>query len=213
MHRLVELELNLLKWAILALNSFIMLEISPTQRALQNMNAKLNQSALDYAAQRTKDLRAKSYFDMFSLNEGNKPQVYKDTAGNRTIGIGFNLEDEGNRRFLKQQNIDINELFDGRPLSDRETKILYNHSLTQAFNDAQKFDPNLARRPEAVRMAIVDMAFNLGLTKLNKFVDMKAALMNNDYNTAADEMVDSNWYKQVKSRGPRMVNVMRSAAR
>jgi len=62
-------------------------------------------------------------------------------------------------------------------------------------------------------MAIVDMAFNLGLTKLNKFVDMKAALMNNDYNTAADEMVDSNWYKQVKSRGPRMVKIMRSAAR
>ena len=117
MHRLVESELNLLKWAILALNSFIMLEMSPTQRALQNMNAKLNQSALDYAAQRTKDLRAKSYFDMFSLNEGNKPQVYKDTAGNRTIGIGFNLEDEGNRRFLKQQNIDINELFDGWPRS------------------------------------------------------------------------------------------------
>jgi len=37
--------------------------------------------------------------------------------------------------------------------------------------------------------------------------------MANDYQTAADEMVDSNWYKQVKSRGPRMVNVMRSAAR
>jgi len=62
-------------------------------------------------------------------------------------------------------------------------------------------------------MAIVDMAFNLGLTKLNKFKKMKAGLMNNDYQTAADEMVDSNWYKQVKSRGPRMVAVMRSAAR
>ena len=37
--------------------------------------------------------------------------------------------------------------------------------------------------------------------------------MNNDYQKAADEMVDSNWYKQVKSRGPRMVAVMRSAAR
>ena len=201
MQKLVELELNLLKWAILALSSFTMFD----QLA--------NQSTADYAAQRAKDLRAKSYFDMFSLNEGNKPQVYKDTAGNRTIGIGFNLEDAGNRRFLKEQNININELFDGRKLSDTETKILYNHSLRQAFSDAQKFDPNLARRPEAVKMAIVDMAFNLGLTKLNKFVDMKAALMNNDYNAAADEMVDSNWYKQVKSRGPRMVKIMRSAAR
>ena len=99
MQKLVELELNLLKWAILALSSFTMFD----QLA--------NQSTADYAAQRAKDLRAKSYFDMFSLNEGNKPQVYKDTAGNRTIGIGFNLEDAGNRKFLKEQNININELF------------------------------------------------------------------------------------------------------
>ena len=41
---------------------------------------------------------------------------------------------------------------------------------------------------------------------------MKAGLMNNDYNVAADEMIDSN-YKQVKNRGPRMVQVMRSAAK
>tara|TARA_R100000353_G_scaffold84859_1_gene63313 strand:+ start:4387 stop:4914 length:528 start_codon:yes stop_codon:yes gene_type:complete len=172
-----------------------------------------NKTPSQFANQRIKDLRAQSYFNMLSLNEGNKPRVYEDSEGNRTIGIGFNLEDEGNRRFLEEEGIDIDELFDGRELSDRETKILYNHSLRQAFEDAQKFDPNLAQRPEAARMAIVDMAFNLGLTRLNKFKKMKAGLMNNDYQTAADEMVDSKWYKQVKSRGPRMVNVMRSASK
>lgn len=172
-----------------------------------------NKTPSQFANQRIKDLRAQSYFNMLSLNEGNKPRVYEDSKGNRTIGIGFNLEDEGNRRFLKEEGIDINELFDGRELSDREIKILYNHSLRQAFEDAQKFDPNLAQRPEAARMAIVDMAFNLGLTRLNKFKKMKAGLMNNDYQTAADEMVDSKWYKQVKSRGPRMVKVMRSASK
>jgi lysozyme len=150
---------------------------------------------------------------MLSLNEGNVPQVYKDSKGIPHIGIGFNLEDAGNKKFLKESGIDINELLGGRKLTDRETKTLYNHSLTQAFNDVQSYDPNFAKRPEAVKMALVDMAFNLGLTKLNKFVEMKKGLMNNDYNVAADEMVDSNWYKQVKSRGPRMVDVMRSAAR
>jgi lysozyme len=172
-----------------------------------------NMTAQQLGNQRTKDIRAENYFKMLSLNEGNKPKVYEDSKGNRTIGIGFNLEDDGNRRFLKQEGIDINELFEGRELSERETKILYNHSLRQAFSDAQKFDPNFAKRPEGAKMAIVDMAFNLGLTRLNKFKKMKAGLMNNDYQTAADEMVDSNWYKQVKSRGPRMVNVMRSASR
>jgi len=172
-----------------------------------------NKTPSQFALQRVRDQRSQSYYDMLSLNEGNKPKVYKDSKGNRTIGIGFNLEDAGNRNFLKQKGININELFAGRELTDRETKILYNHSLTQAFRDAQSYDPNFAKRPEAVKMSLVDMAFNLGLTKLNKFVEMKKGLMNNDYNVAADEMVDSNWYKQVKSRGPRMVEVMRSAAR
>ena len=172
-----------------------------------------NKTPTELANRRVKEQRSENYFNMFKLNEGNKPKVYKDSKGNRTIGVGFNLEDEGNRKFLKQEGIDIDELFQGRKLSDKETRILYNHSLRQAFADAQKFDPDLAKRPEAARMAIVDMAFNLGLTRLNKFKKMKAGLMNNDYQTAANEMVDSNWYKQVKSRGPRMVNVMRSASR
>ena len=172
-----------------------------------------NQTTQQFAQQRYRDQRANNFYDMLSLNEGNKPKVYKDSKGNRTIGIGFNLEDASNRKFLKREGININELFAGRELTDRETKTLYNHSLTQAFKDAQSYDPNFAKRPEAVKMTLVDMAFNLGLTKLNKFVDMKKGLMNNDYNMAADEMVDSNWYKQVKSRGPRMVKVMRSAVK
>ena len=172
-----------------------------------------NQSTQQLAAQRVQEQRSQNYFDMLVLNEGNKPKVYKDSKGNRTIGVGFNLEDAANRKFLKEQGININELFAGRELTDRETKTLYNYSLTQAFKDAQSYDPNFAKRPEAVKMTLVDMAFNLGLTRLNKFVDMKAGLKNNDYNVAADEMVDSKWYKQVKDRGPRMVNVMRSAAK
>ena len=172
-----------------------------------------NQSTQQLAAKRVKEQRSQNYFDMLVLNEGNKPKVYKDTKGIPHIGIGFNLEDAANRKFLKEEGININELLDGRKLTKRETKTLYNRSLTQAFKDAQSYDPNFAKRPEAVKMTLVDMSFNLGLTKLNKFEKMKAGLMNNDYNVAADEMIDSNWYKQVKDRGPRMVQVMRSAAK
>jgi lysozyme len=172
-----------------------------------------NQSTQQLAAKRVQEQRSQNYFDMLVLNEGNKSTVYKDTKGIDHIGIGFNLEDNANRKFLKKEGININELLGGRKLTDRENKILYNRSLTQAFKDAQSYDPNFAKRPEAVKMTLVDMAFNLGLTKLNKFEKMKTGLMNNDYNVAADEMIDSKWYKQVNDRGPRMVQVMRSAAK
>jgi lysozyme len=172
-----------------------------------------NVSVMDQAIRRAKDLRAQDYYNMIALNEGVKPKVYKDSKGHKTIGVGFNLEDAGNQKILKKEGIDINELLNGRELSDQEIKTLYNHSLTQAFNDAQKFDKNFAKRPEKVKKAIVDMSFNLGLTRLNKFKKMREGLEANDYSKAADEMVDSEWYKQVKSRGPRTVNLMRSSAK
>jgi len=172
-----------------------------------------NKTTREFAQQRYREQRSNNFYDMFVLNEGNKSKVYKDTNGIAHIGIGFNLEDSANQKFLKKEGININELLGGRKLTERENKTLYNRSLTQAFKDAQSYDPNFAKRPEAVKMTLVDMAFNLGLTKLNKFEKMKAGLMNNDYNVAADEMIDSKWYKQVKDRGPRMVNVMRSAAK
>ena len=165
------------------------------------------------AQRRAKDLRATEYREMFIENEGLRDQVYTDTTGNRTIGIGFNLEDKNNQKVLADIGLDLQEVLGGKKLERNDIIRLYNHSLTQAFSDAQKFDPGFARRPEPVKKAIVDMAFNLGLTKLNKFKKMKAALGRNDYSTAADEMVDSNWYKQVKSRGPRTVALMRQAAK
>ena len=172
-----------------------------------------NKTAREFAMERAREKRAQDYFDMFKLNEGLLTKVYKDTGGKRHIGIGFNLEDADNKQFLKKAGISIDELFAGRELTSSEVRKLYNHSLIQAFADAKKFDPKFDKRPETVKKAIVDMAFNLGLTKLNKFVDMKAALMQDDYRTAADEMVDSDWYTQVKSRGPRTVALMAAAAK
>ena len=161
----------------------------------------------ELSQRRVKELRAKAYYDMIAQNEGVKPNVYKDSKGNRTIGIGFNLEDKANRKFLKEQGININELLNGRELNDKEIKTLYNQSLSQAYTDARKFDPKFDKRPEGVKMALTDMSFNLGLTKLNKFEKMKEALQKDDYRTAAVEAQDSDWFKQVKSRGPRTVSL------
>jgi len=161
----------------------------------------------ELSQRRVKELRAKAYYDMIAQNEGVKPNVYKDSKGNRTIGIGFNLEDKANRKFLKEQGININELFNGRELNDKEIKTLYNQSLSQAYTDARKFDPKFDKRPEGVKMALTDMSFNLGLTKLNEFEKMKEALQKDDYRTAAVEAQDSDWFKQMKTRGPRTVSL------
>jgi hypothetical protein len=40
-----------------------------------------NMTPQQYAQKRADEKRAQDYYQMLELNEGNKPQVYKDTKG------------------------------------------------------------------------------------------------------------------------------------
>jgi len=152
------------------------------------------------------------YMDMLSLNEGKRKQVYRDSEGKATIGIGFNLEEDHNKKFLKDKGVDIGRILKGEPISDKLMIEMYNHSLTQAFNDAVQYEPDFSKHPKSVQRGLVDMAFNLGLTKLKKFKEMKKGLDARDYDQVTREAINSDWYKQVKSRGPRTVDLFRQAA-
>ena len=54
------------------------------------------------------------------------------------------------------------------------------------------------------------MMFNMGFPRLKKFKGMYKAVLAGDWQKAADEMVDSRWYKQVTNRAERLVKRMRS---
>ena len=163
--------------------------------------------------------RAQAYYKMLEENEGDRNYIYPDTSTvvdkvtgktiknpQPTTGIGFNLNAAHNQKFLKDNNIDkqslrmVNEdgktIRKGRNLTQNEKLLMYNHSLRQAFKDARLYDPRFDQRPESVQMGLVDMAFNLGLTKLKKFVKMKKGLDADDYTTVAKEAKDSDWFRQ-----------------
>ena len=56
------------------------------------------------------------------------------------------------------------------------------------------------------------MMFNMGRPRLSKFKGMKRGVDARNWNAAADEMVDSRWYRQVTKRADRLVNRMRALA-
>ena len=66
--------------------------------------------------------------------------------------------------------------------------------------------------PEEAQLIIANMMFNLGRPRLSKFKGMKAGVDAKDWNKAADEMVDSAWYRQVPNRAGRLVERMRALA-
>ena len=142
-------------------------------------------------------------------HEGLRLQVYQDTLGIDTIGIGRNLKDRG----ISKEELDELDI----PTIDH----IYEYGITEADamllaeNDVQIVEEELLRAHpcvedlDAVRqLVLVDMAFNMGVPRLCKFKKMWNAVHEKKFDIAAKEMLDSRWANQVKSRSVKLANAM-----
>ncbi len=142
-------------------------------------------------------------------HEGLRLDVYKDTLGINTIGIGRNLDDRG----ISKEELDWMDI----PTIDH----IFSDGITEADamylaqNDVQIVEEELVRAHpcveelDAVRqLVLIDMAFNLGVPRLSKFKKMWAAIHENKFDVAAKEMLDSRWANQVKSRATKLAHAM-----
>ena len=124
---------------------------------------------------------------MLVLDEANKSRLYPDSVGKLTIGIGHNIDDKG----LSPEVIDLQYKIDVQEVKDE----------LQPLKWATDHDP-------IRQLVIIDMCFNLGLTKLLGFKNMIEALKEKSYTIAADEMMDSKWARQVGPRADRLFYMM-----
>ena len=142
-------------------------------------------------------------------HEGMRLDVYQDTLGINTIGIGRNLDDRG----ITKDELDW--------MDYPSIEYVYSDGITEADaiylaqNDVQIVEEELLRahpcvdRLDAVRqLVLVDMAFNLGVPRLSKFKKMWAAIHEDKFDVAAKEMLDSRWANQVKSRATKLAHAM-----
>ena len=150
-----------------------------------------------------------NFVNKLIAHEGLRLQVYQDTLGIDTIGIGRNLEDRG----ITKEELDWMDM----PNMD----AIYEHGIREADamylaqNDVQIVEEELLRAHpcvedlDAVRQLVVmDMAFNMGVPRLCKFKKMWNAIHENKFDVAAKEMLDSRWAIQVKSRAVKLSNAM-----
>jgi lysozyme len=63
---------------------------------------------------------------------------------------------------------------------------------------------------EARQDAMVDICFNLGLTRLRGFVKALEAMSREQFDIAADEFMDSRWASQVGNRAVRVTEMIRT---
>ena len=127
-------------------------------------------------------------------DEGQCMKVYLDAEGNLTVGIGH--------RVLPSDNLKLGDTIDYIRCYE-----LFNLDIVAAQEAVQNLIPGVFV-PADINAVLVNMAFNLGQTKLAGFTHMLMAVKVQDWKHMAMEMIDSRWFNQVKSRAVRLVNVV-----
>ena len=100
----------------------------------------------------------------------------------------------------------------GTALRESRVAEAFKSDIVSVLSDGDTLYPDFGDLPEEAQQIIANMMFNLGRPRLSKFKGMKAGVDARDWERAADEMVDSAWYRQVTNRADRLVVRMRSLA-
>ena len=133
-------------------------------------------------------------------DEGCKYEIYLDHLGYPTFGIGHLVRDDD-----PEHGEEV-----GTSVSEDRVIEAFESDIETVLSDCNKLYSDFEDLPEEAQLIIANMMFNLGYPRLSAFKGMKRGVDSRDWNTAADEMVDSRWYKQVTNRAERLVGRMRS---
>lgn len=116
-------------------------------------------------------------------------EVVLPSGGKITGGVGWNFSDRG----IPPAVIDM----------------LLELAINDVVSEVNGFG-YWSRLNDARQLVVADMLYNLGMQRFRRFVKLNAALESGDYEKAADEMKDSDWYEQVGRRAVKLEGAMRS---
>ena len=132
--------------------------------------------------------------EQLKRHEGVRTHAYKCSADYITVGVGRNIDEDG-----------------GLGLSDDEIDYLLANDIKRCKQELVALswfvDLNEVRQD-----ALINLCFNLGLTRLLGFRNAMAAMAEGNYEKAADEFLDSRWATQVGQRAIEVTNMIRSGS-
>jgi lysozyme len=122
--------------------------------------------------------------------EDERLRLYPDSKGKLTIGIGRNVEDRG--------------------ISKDESRYLFWNDIAAVEDVLNKHCLWWKTLDDVRARVLISMCFNLGEQEFLLFRHFLAAAEQGDWERAALEMIDSQWYGEVGVRGPKLVRWMRT---
>lgn len=124
--------------------------------------------------------------------EGVILHAYQDSLGLWTLGCG---------RLIDKSR--------GGGITEAEAMYLLDNDITRVGQALNEKLPQFRLYPEIVRRALLQMAFQLGVSGLLAFKQMIAALDAEDYQAAATAALDSRWARQTPARAARVSALIR----
>lgn len=134
---------------------------------------------------------------LVAKHEGTRFDIYLDSVGHRTVGIGHNL--------------DAAPLPEGwtTPLTQDQVDRLFQIDLANAIAPMSTNWPWFSSLDPVRQAVLIDMCFNSGFAGLSTFKHTLTMIESGDYSGAATNMLESLWAKQVGIRAiedSRMMN-------
>jgi lysozyme len=118
-------------------------------------------------------------------------KVYPDSKGIPTIGVGHNLN---------------------KGISKAVAYQIMHEDIDEAVAGLTDHLPWWVQLDEVRQRVLVNMVFNMGIDRFLSFRRMIAALMGRNFQLAADEMQDSDWFHEVGARAVRLISMMRQGS-
>lgn len=124
--------------------------------------------------------------DQLIIHEGLKLKPYRCTSNKLTIGVGRNIEDVG--------------------ITEAEARYLLQNDIARVAGECTRVFEWFLEAPEMVKEAVINLVFNMGLSKFLQFKKTIAHLENQEYSLAGAELLNSRYAEQVGNRAIEVAN-------
>lgn len=129
----------------------------------------------------------KVILDKIKRHESWRSKPYHCSADKLTIGYGTNIE----------------------KISREEGELLLRFRLNEIYKYALPQLPEYAELTSARKFVYLDMLYNLGFKRFKSFKRMRKAVQEGNWHGAANEIVNSKYYRQVGLRAMENEEMMR----
>ena len=144
--------------------------------------------------------------DEIKRHDGEVLEVYEDSLGYLTFGVGHLIKDSDDEHGLPV----------GTPVSQERVDDVYDYDFDKHLDETihlfeSKGGEDFYSLPENIQHVLVNMTFNLGGTRFGKFNNMWKGVVSSDWEKVAVEMEDSKWFRQVGRRSVELQEMVRNA--